>query len=181
MSETLLICKRADKRSPEVIDQIISDLEPELIKWADQIEKMNEYDKESLHMSLVTVLKFAYTTDAFQLAKKFEEEYGLEGDEALVDVFSSYWSLQRNAIAKANEKWVKLNDLKGPEIDKTVKITGNTQGYKGKIGVVTENKKDGQSLVCIESEGHVRSGTSGNKTCTMGTYINWEDLELVNE
>ncbi len=181
MSETALLSRRADKRSPEVMDQIIKDLEPKLVNWANQIEEMSSYDKESLHTALVTMLKFAYTTDAFQLAKKFEEEYGLDGDEELVDVFSSYNVLQFKAIEKVNEKWVELNGLKGPEIDKPVKIVGDKQGYKGKIGIVTENTKDGRSLVCIESEGHVRSGISANRTCTRGTYINWEDLELIND
>lgn len=160
--------KRHSISDKEVQDIVYEKIYPKLFDWANNIEEVDDFYKGELEEAVKWLVAWSLPSyNGFKLAKDFEDKYGLEGDEDLVECLSNMSSYVRSAISSLDEKFIKENNVVGPEIGSNVFCTLSKVS-----GEVIKNREDGHSLVFIPSYGHVRSGAG-----THGCYIKWEDME----
>jgi len=160
---------RPEKTDPETIEEFKKIV----------LGKLNAYypgeENEEIADYAVRQVAEYRVIDGYQLAKKLDNEYCLEGDVGLVemlddfdyDLDTAYWRIIKEwVISQCIEPHFKLGDkvriclLKGEYI-------------QGEVAEIYKDKA--RAVIYCESLGHVREGNG-----THGTIKNYEEIELID-
>ena len=123
----------------------------------------------------VAIAKAARREDGYQLAKRLEDDFGIDSDFQLAELLDSEaCHAVEEAFRSVLSAWISENKLACPfRLDQSVKH--KTKGWTG-IVVDLAPHLPGSVSVFVASLGHVRSGLGTN-----AAIIAWEDLEAVSE
>ncbi len=163
---------RPTRYSDDMLHATAKELAKSVHRW--QNNNSNFTDKEMQEIEddlLYTLDDNSPELDGYKLSRTLEKDKYWDADSDLVDILGQAEMMMYALHRKAVIQWVKDNDIQ-PRLAVETKVSISYRGKRCDGEITRVDRQHAEYTVCIESEGHVRTGMG-----THGTIAAFEELD----